>query len=146
MKFVFLRNIKLADKLEAIDFQADAFYFHLWLPRCHCEPFAPCHSERSEESHDAQDRLREAISNEFPSLRDSKIKNSSSFPEIVTSHETQEQTSKVSLPGYPGDEERDEEEDQDCYPEWHGDRDGKYEDRRSGDHYGQCSSEGIDAS
>jgi len=28
---------------------------------CHCEPFAFCHSERSEESHDAQDRLREAI-------------------------------------------------------------------------------------
>ena len=29
---------------------------------CHCEPFAFCHSERSEESHGAQDRLREAIS------------------------------------------------------------------------------------
>jgi len=29
---------------------------------CHCEPFASCHSERSEESQDAQDRLREAIS------------------------------------------------------------------------------------
>ena len=29
---------------------------------CHCEPFASCHSERSEESHGAQDRLREAIS------------------------------------------------------------------------------------
>jgi len=31
-------------------------------PACHCEPFAFCHSERSEESHGAQDRLREAIS------------------------------------------------------------------------------------
>ena len=29
---------------------------------CHCEPFAWCHSERSEESHGAQDRLRETIS------------------------------------------------------------------------------------
>ncbi len=29
---------------------------------CHCEPFALCHSERSEESHGAQDRLRVAIS------------------------------------------------------------------------------------
>ena len=28
---------------------------------CHCEPFASCHSEHSEESHGAQDRLREAI-------------------------------------------------------------------------------------
>ncbi len=27
-----------------------------------CEPFASCHSERSEESQDAQDRLRVAIS------------------------------------------------------------------------------------
>jgi len=27
---------------------------------CHCEPFTFCHSERSEESHGAQDRLREA--------------------------------------------------------------------------------------
>jgi len=27
---------------------------------CHSEPFASCHSERSEESHNAQDRLREA--------------------------------------------------------------------------------------
>ena len=26
---------------------------------CHCEPFASCHSERSEESHSAQDRLSE---------------------------------------------------------------------------------------
>ncbi len=32
-------------------------------PFCHCEPFAFCHSERSEESqHTAQDKLREAIS------------------------------------------------------------------------------------
>ena len=30
---------------------------------CHCEPFASCHSERSEESkHFAQGKLREAIS------------------------------------------------------------------------------------
>jgi len=29
---------------------------------CHCEPFTSCHSERSEESQEAQDRLREAIS------------------------------------------------------------------------------------
>jgi hypothetical protein len=31
-------------------------------PTCHCEPFAFCYSEYSEESHGAQDRLREAIS------------------------------------------------------------------------------------
>jgi len=31
-------------------------------PNCHCEPFASCYSERSEESYGAQDRLREAIS------------------------------------------------------------------------------------
>jgi tRNA-specific 2-thiouridylase len=31
-------------------------------PPCHCEPFAPCHSERSEESHATQDRLGKAIS------------------------------------------------------------------------------------
>jgi hypothetical protein len=32
---------------------------------CHCEPFAPCHSERSEgeeSNHFAQGKLREAIS------------------------------------------------------------------------------------
>jgi len=33
---------------------------------CHGEPFPLCHSERSEESHTAQDRLREESLRPFP--------------------------------------------------------------------------------
>ncbi|MCJ7654549.1 MAG: hypothetical protein MUO97_04480 [Dehalococcoidia bacterium] len=31
------------------------------VPPCHCEPFALCHSERSEESHTARGKLRLTI-------------------------------------------------------------------------------------
>jgi len=44
------------------------------------------------------------------------------------------------LPGYPGEEEGEDEEDYDCNPEWHGDRDEEYKDWYSGDYYRQGSS------
>ena len=51
----------------------------------------------------------------------------------------------MGLPGYPGEEERKEEEDYDCYPEWHGDRDEKYVDWYPGDYYRQCPTNGEDS-
>ena len=51
----------------------------------------------------------------------------------------------MGLPGYPGEEERKEEEDYDCYPEWHGDRDEKYKDWHSGNQYCQCPTNGEDS-
>ena len=44
------------------------------------------------------------------------------------------------MPGYPPEEERESEEDYDCYPQWHGDGDKKYKDRYAGDYY--CQSPG----
>ncbi len=79
-------------------------------------------------------------------FKESKIIDSSSPPENETHYEPKQQTSNVSLPGYPGEEERDEDEDYDCYPKWHGDRDGKYKDRYFGDHYRQGSTKGKNAS
>ena len=76
-------------------------------------------------------------------FKESKIIDSSSPPKNETSCEPQQQTSEVGLPRYPGEEERKEEEDYDCYPEWYGDRDGKYKDRHSGDYYRQGSTKGI---
>ena len=52
-----LADIKYAGKASGFDGSVRVFS----NPNCHCEPFAFCHSERSEESHGAQDRLRKAI-------------------------------------------------------------------------------------
>ena len=51
----------------------------------------------------------------------------------------------MGLPGYAGKKGQ-EEEDQDCCPEWYGDGDGKYKDRRSGHQYRQGSAEGVNGS
>ena len=45
--------------IQILAFLRGKFVRLLSNPICHSEPFASCHSERSEESHGAQDRLRE---------------------------------------------------------------------------------------
>ena len=57
----------------------------------------------------------------------------------------------MSLPGYKAADEhwqndKYEEEDQDSYPEWHGDRDGKYNNWYTGDYYGEDSGKRKNAS
>ena len=73
-------------------------------------------------------------------VKGSEVIDSPSSLKNETCYEPQQQTPEVSLPGYPGEEEREDEEDYDCYPQWHGDRDEKYKDWHAGDYYRQGSS------
>lgn len=51
----------------------------------------------------------------------------------------------MSLPGYPREEERKEEEDYNCYPERHRDRYEEYKDWHPGNQYCQCPTNGEDS-
>jgi len=70
---------------------------------------------------------------------------SPSSPKNEACYKPQQEASEVSLPGYAGEDKRQEEEDYDCYPQWHRDGDEKYEDWHSGNYDRQGSSKGKDA-
>ena len=78
-------------------------------------------------------------------LRQSDVVHPPSFPEDEPRYQPQEQASQVALPGYAW-KKRQEEEYHDCHPQWHGDGDGEYDNRRPGHQYRQGTAEGIDSS
>ena len=66
--------------------------------------------------------------------------------EVETSPQPQQETSNVSLPGYPGEEERDSQENEHCYPQGNGNGNGNNEDPQLGCYHYQRTTDGVNGS